>query len=430
MTFKPKFDLVEELKWRGMIHDMTPDTDALLNKEQVSGYVGIDPTADSMHLGNLVPIMLLRHLQRAGHIPIVLVGGATGLVGDPSGKKSERKLLDAEQLQHNLERIKQQLQRFLDFDQCENPALIVNNHDWFKDMGFLTFIRDVGKHISINYMMAKDSVKSRLESGISFTEFSYQLIQGYDFVHLYRSHRCKLQMGGSDQWGNITTGTELIRRMEGGEAYALTAPLLTKADGSKFGKSEGGNVWLSAEKTSPYAFYQFWLNVADEDAEKLIKVFGEQPRHDIESLIQQHHAEPHARHLQKTLAYQLTVMVHTQEEVDIAIKTSTVLFGNQGKEELLHLGERHFIQGLEGVPTYNISPNEMGTGMPLLDMLTTTGIFNSKGEARKLIQQGGLSINKSKISAPETVLTPEDLLFGKFILIQKGKKHYFLIAVS
>jgi len=426
MTFIPKYNLIEELKWRGLLHDTFPGTEDLLNKEQVSGYVGFDPTADSLHVGNLVPIILLKHLQSAGHKPYALVGGATGLVGDPSGKSSERNLLDKEALLHNQACIKKQLEKFLDFGAKENAAEMLNNYDWFGTIGFLDFIREVGKHISVNYMMAKDSVKNRLENGMSFTEFSYQLIQGYDFAHLYKNKNCKLQMGGSDQWGNITTGTELIRRMHGGEAYALTSPLVTKADGTKFGKSEAGNVWLDPSKTSPYAFYQFWLNVSDVDAEKFIKIFTFLERNTLESLIEEHQKEPHLRKLQKVLAKELCCLVHSEEDYEMAIKASDVFFGNSGAEELLALGKLPFVQAVEGMPKSTLI-NRV-EGFPILDLLSTdTTIFASKGEARKMILAGGLSINKRKATDPNHVITKEDLIFEEYLLVQKGKKNYFLV---
>lgn len=428
MTFTPAFNLIQELQHRGLLHDSFPGTEKLLNSERVSGYVGFDPTADSLHVGNLVPVFLLRHLQRAGHRPIALVGGATGLVGDPSGKSAERNLLDKEQLQHNLQCIQHQLSKFLDFQAENNAALLVNNFDWFEGLSFLDFIREVGKHISINYMMAKDSVKNRLETGISFTEFSYQLIQGYDFVHLYKHLGCKLQMGGSDQWGNITTGTELIRRMEGGEAYALTAPLLTKADGSKFGKSEGGNIWLDPNKTSPYKFYQFWLNVSDDEAIKLIKIFTELSIEETEQLIASHVEAPHLRTLQKTIAKEITTLVHGEVEYESAKKASELLFGKPSKNDLLSIGEKTFLQAMEGVPGFSISLSLLQNNTPLVELLATeTQVFPSKGEARKMISAGGVSINKEKVTDVESSLNTEALLFDRFILVQKGKKNYYLL---
>lgn len=431
MAFTPKYNLVEELRWRGLVHDTFPETEKLLQTEKVSGYIGFDPTADSLHVGNLVAIFLLRRLQKAGHKPYALVGGATGMIGDPSGKSAERNLLDQDVLLRNQAAIKKQLEKFLDFQSSENPAQMVNNYDWFKDFSFLEFIRKVGKHISISYMMAKDSVKTRLETGISFTEFSYQLIQGYDFYHLYSNFGVKLQMGGSDQWGNITTGTELIRRMGGGEAFALTAPLLTKSDGTKFGKSEGGNVWLDPEKTSPFTFYQFWLNVSDEDAVKLIKVFTDFDKEKTMALIAQHEQEPHLRLLQKTLAQELTTLVHSSNEYDTAVKTSQILFGNSDPKDVLSLGEKTFRSAMEGVPTFETSSSIMAAGINLLDLLAVeTQIFPSKSEARKMIQAGALSLNKVKHTDTDASINNNNLLFDKFLLIQKGKKNYFLVVVK
>lgn len=430
MSFTPTFNLINELRWRGLLHDMLPETEQLLQRELVSGYVGFDPTADSLHVGNLVPVMLLRLLQQAGHRPIVLVGGATGLVGDPSGKSSERNLLDKEQLAHNQLAIKNQLQKFLDFSDSPNAAEMVNNFDWFQQLSFLDFIRDVGKHISVNYMMAKDSVKNRMETGISFTEFSYQLIQGYDFAHLYKHKNCKLQMGGSDQWGNITTGTELVRRMHGGEAFALTAPLLTKSDGTKFGKSEGGNVWLDPEKTSPYAFYQFWLNVSDDDAEKLIKVFGSFTESETMAHIKQHLEAPHARHLQKLLAQEVTTLVHSKEAYEMAVTTSSILFGNPSLTEIVSVGKINFLQAMDGVPRFTIDAQKLAAGIPLLDLLAVdSAVCSSKGEARKMVQSNAVSLNKSKTANPETVVDHSALLFDSFILVQKGKKNYYLLEI-
>ncbi|MCO6494842.1 MAG: tyrosine--tRNA ligase [Bacteroidetes bacterium] len=430
MSFSPNYNLVEELRWRGLVHDTFPETENVLQKEQISGYVGFDPTADSLHVGNLVAITLLRKLQKAGHKPFALVGGATGMIGDPSGKSAERNLLDLELLQRNQAAIKKQLEKFLDFESKTNAAQMVNNYDWFKEFKFLDFIREVGKHISISYMMAKDSVKNRLETGISFTEFSYQLIQGYDFYYLYKNHGVKLQMGGSDQWGNITTGTELIRRMGGGEAYALTAPLLTKADGTKFGKSEGGNVWLDSNKTSPYTFYQFWLNVSDEDAEKLIKVFTEFSRAQTTELIDQHRQEPHLRLLQKTLAKELTTLVHSASDYETSVKASQILFGNADPNELLSLGEKTFLSAMEGVPTFSIAKEKLRSGIHILDLLAVeTSVFPSKGEARKMIQANALSFNKQKHTDSEAQVNKDNLIFEKFLLVQKGKKNYFLIEV-
>ena len=424
--------LINELQWRGMIHDIMPGTEEQLDKEQTTGYVGFDPTADSLHIGNLVPVMLLVHLQNAGHKPIALVGGATGMVGDPSGKSSERPILSEELLNHNLNSQKKQLQKFLDFDCGENSARIVNNYDWFKEFSFLEFIREVGKHITVNYMMAKDSVKNRLDSGMSFTEFSYQLVQGYDFLHLYQTFNCKLQMGGSDQWGNIVTGTELIRRKTQGEAFAMTAPLIRKADGSKFGKSEGGNVWLDAKKTSPYKFYQFWLNTSDEDASNFIRVFTLLTKEKIEALESEHHEAPHLRILQKALAEDITIRVHAEEDLKIAIKASSILFGKSTTEDLESLDEDTLLSVFEGVPQVEISKIDLeGTenSIDLLSVVTQEEIFKSKGEARRMLQDGGVSINKVKVvnmnAQPQI-----NLLQGKYFLVQKGKKNYYLVSVT
>lgn len=425
-----KTNFVEELKWRGMIQDIMPGTEDLLNKEVVSGYVGFDPTADSLGVGNLVPIMMLVHFQRCGHKPIALVGGATGMVGDPSGKSSERNLLDLETLNHNVSRQRKQLEKFLDFDCGANSAELVNNYDWFKDWDFLGFIRDVGKHLSINYMMAKDSVKNRLETGMSFTEFSYQLIQGYDFYHLWKNNNIKLQMGGSDQWGNITTGTELIRRMAGGEAFALTTPLIKKADGTKFGKSEGGNLWLDPEKTSPYEFYQFWLNAADSDAEGYIKIFSTKNREEIESIIAEHQESPHMRVLQKALAEEVTERVHSKDALEKAIAASQILFGKATEEALRSLDEQTLLSVFKGVPQFTISKSEIESGVGIVDFLAqSTAVFPSKGEARKMTQGNGVSINKTKVTLDKQIGT-DDLLNNKYILAQKGKKNYFLIIVN
>ena len=424
--------LIEELQWRGMIHDMMPGTDEQLNKEMTTGYVGFDPTADSLHIGNLVPVMLLVHLQRAGHKPVALVGGATGLVGDPSGKSAERPLLDIEALNHNLNSQKKQLQKFLRFDDSENSAQIVNNYDWFKDIGFLEFIRDTGKHITVNYMMSKDSVKNRLEGGMSFTEFTYQLVQGYDFYHLYQNLDCKLQMGGSDQWGNIVTGTELIRRKAQGEAFAMTAPLVKKADGTKFGKSEGGNVWLDPERTSPYKFYQYWLNTSDEDAANFIKVFTLLPKEEIEALEKEHAEAPHMRILQKALAEDVTRRVHSEEDLQTAIKASNILFGKSTTEDLASLNESTLLSVFEGVPQVEIAKAEIDAAENYIDLLSevTQGIiFKSKGEARRMLQGGGVSINKNKIE--DMNAKPEfNLLQNKYFLVQKGKKNYYLVVVQ
>ena len=429
MAFTPAFDFVEELKWRGLMHDMIPGTDDLLNSERVKAYIGFDPTADSLHIGNLVPITLLVHFQRAGHIPVALVGGATGMVGDPSGKSAERNLLDLETLNRNLEGQKAQLMKFLDFSSSDNAAMMVNNYDWFKDWSFLDFIRDVGKHITVSYMMGKDSVKNRLEAGgLSFTEFSYQLVQGYDFAHLYKTEGVKLQMGGSDQWGNITTGTELIRRMHGGEAYALTAPLITKSDGTKFGKSEGGNVWLDPKRTSPYAFYQFWLNVADEDAVRFIKIYSLKTRAEIEALIAEHTGQEYLRSLQKALAEEMTVRVHGQHELDMALKATTVFFGNGSADDLLALDAPTLEGAFQGLETYQISASALQAGVPVLDLLAVdTPIFPSKGEARKMIAASGFSFNKNKFTDPNAAVGADLLLHGRYLLAQKGKKNYYVI---
>ena len=425
-----KTNFVEELKWRGMIQDIMPGTEDVLNKEVVSGYVGFDPTADSLGVGNLVPIMMLVHFQRCGHKPVALVGGATGMVGDPSGKSSERNLLDLETLNHNVARQRKQLEKFLDFECGANSAELVNNYDWFKEWGFLDFIRDVGKHLSINYMMAKDSVKNRLETGMSFTEFSYQLIQGYDFYHLWKNNNIKLQMGGSDQWGNITTGTELIRRMAGGEAFALTTPLIKKADGTKFGKSEGGNIWLDPEKTSPYEFYQFWLNAADSDAEGYIKIFSTKNREEIESIIAEHQEAPHLRVLQKALAEEVTKRVHSKDALEKAIAASQILFGKATEEALRSLDEQTLLSVFKGVPQFTISKAEIEAGLGIVDFLAqSTAVFPSKGEARKMTQGNGVSINKTKVTLDKQIGT-NDLLNNKYILAQKGKKNYFLIIVN
>lgn len=429
MSFKPNFDFIEELRWRGLLHDAFPGTEELLNKEQVTAYIGFDPTADSLHIGNLVPIMMLTLFQKAGHCPVALVGGATGMVGDPSGKSAERKLLDLDALNANLEGQRQQLVKFLDFENQTNAAKLVNNYDWFKDWGFLEFIRDVGKHITVSYMMGKDSVKNRLEAGgLSFTEFSYQLVQGYDFVHLYKHENCKLQMGGSDQWGNITTGTELIRRMEGGEAFAITAPLITKSDGTKFGKSEGGNVWLDPKKTSPFKFYQFWLNVADEDAVKFIKIYSLKSREEIQQLIDNHAGNEYLRNLQKALAEELTIRVHSQSDLDMAIKATDIFFGNGSKADLLLLDESTLSASLEGMEKYTVAKKDLELGIGVLDLLAAnTQIFPSKGEARKMLQANGFSLNKEKFTDVNGLINNDFLLHQKYIVAQKGKKQYYVI---
>jgi tyrosyl-tRNA synthetase len=429
-------DFVEELKWRGMIHDIMPGTQELMKKEMTTAYVGIDPTADSLHIGHLVGVMMLIHLQRCGHKPLVLVGGATGMIGDPSGKSQERNLLNEESLRHNQESIKNQLRKFLDFESAQpNAAELVNNYDWMRDYTFLHFIRDIGKHITVNYMMSKDSVKKRLSSdsreGMSFTEFTYQLVQGYDFLHLYRDKNCKLQMGGSDQWGNITTGTELIRRVEGGDAFALTCPLITKADGGKFGKTEKGNVWLSSSYTSPYQFYQFWMNVSDADAEKFIKIFTLLEREEIERLIAEHAADPGLRVLQKTLARELTIMVHSEADYQAAVEASQILFGKGTTESLQKLSEADFLSIFEGVPTFNISKAELSAGIKVTELLTDkAAVFPSKGELRRVLEQGGLSINKTKIASLDEVVSDNQLLDEKYLLVQKGKKNYTLLIAE
>lgn len=427
-----KKNFVEELRWRGMVHDIMPGTEDLLKKGMTVGYIGFDPTADSLHIGNLVQIMTLIHFQDAGHKPVVLVGGATGMVGDPSGKSAERNLLSEELLNHNLACVKAQLEKFLNFSEWENRAEVVNNYDWFKEFRFLDFIRDVGKHITVNYMMAKDSVQKRLETGLSFTEFSYQLVQGYDFYWLYKNKNCKLQMGGSDQWGNIVTGTEFIRRKEDGEAFALTTPLIKKADGTKFGKTEQGNVWLDPKKTSPYKFYQYWLNTSDEDAVTFIKIFTQKPKTEIDALISEHAQAPHLRRLQQELAQDITVRVHSKEAYKTAVKASSILFGNSVTEDLESLDEETLLSVLDGVPQTNIAKSDFAgcaTATDLLSELTKSTIFPSKGEARKMIQAGGVSINKVKLTDPNQ--RPNfNLLHGKFLLAQKGKKNYFLIEVK
>ncbi len=424
-------DFVEELKWRGMVHDIMPGTQDELNKGMSAAYIGFDPTADSLHIGNMVQIMTLVHFQRSGHKPIALVGGATGMVGDPSGKSAERNLLDEETLNHNLACVKKQLESFLDFE-GENAAEVVNNYDWFKEFNFLDFIRDVGKHITVNYMMAKDSVKSRLESGLSFTEFSYQLVQGYDFYYLWKHKNAKLQLGGSDQWGNIVTGTELIRRKGQGEAFAMTTPLITKADGSKFGKSEGGNIWLDPEKTSPYKFYQYWINASDADVVKYIKIFSLKDQQEIADLIETHNEAPHQRLLQRTLADEVTERVHSKEDLETAIKASTILFGKSTTEDLESLDEKTLLQVFEGVPQTEVSKQELADTSDITTFLSDTThniIFKSKGEARKMIQGGGVSINKHKVSDPNSVVNFE-LLKGKYLIAQRGRRNHFLIKVD
>ncbi|MDR1005966.1 MAG: tyrosine--tRNA ligase [Bacteroidales bacterium] len=422
-------NFVEELKWRGMIHNVMPGTEELLNKEITSAYVGIDPTADSLHIGHLVGVMMLTHLQRCGHRPIVVLGGATGMIGDPSFKSEERKLLSIDNIRHNQECIKKQLSKFIDFDAVENKAEILNNYDWTKDWTFIDFIREVGKHITVNYMMAKESVKKRMETGISFTEFSYQLLQGYDFKYLYENYGCKLQMGGSDQWGNITTGTELIRRMSQGEAFALTCPLITKADGGKFGKTEKGNVWLDAAKTTPYAFYQFWLNCSDEDAMKFIKIFTLLSQDEIADLISQHSESPEQRLLQKTLAEDLTIRVHSKKDYEAAIEASQILFGKGTTESLKRLDEATFLSVFEGVPMFDISLSKLQSGINIVDLLADTTILSSKGEARRALKENSIAINKEKV-AEDFVCDSSLLINGKYILVQRGKKNYFIIKIE
>jgi len=424
---------VEELRWRGMLHDIMPGTEELLNKGMVSGYIGFDPTADSLHVGSLAQIMTLIHFQRAGHKPFALVGGATGMVGDPSGKSQERNLLSEDALQHNLNGIQKQLEKFLDFDCGTNSAQMVNNYDWFKDYTFLNFIRDVGKHITVNYMMAKDSVKNRIsgDTGMSFTEFTYQLVQGYDFYYLWKNNNCALQMGGSDQWGNIVTGTELIRRKDAGEAYALTTQLIKKSDGTKFGKTEGGNIWLDPAKTSPYKFYQFWLNTSDEDAKAYIRIFTLFNKETIEALEAEHAVAPHQRALQKALAMDITIRAHGDGEYQKAIQSSEFLFGNTGIEFLNELNGDEVLGIFEGVPNFSISLGELKAGINITDLLAAnTSVFPSKGEARKMIQGGGVAINKSKVNSPDDIYNTSNLINGKFIVAQKGKKNYFLIIAE
>ena len=426
-------NFVEELKWRGMIHDIMPGTEELLVKEVTTGYIGFDPTADSLHIGHMVQVMLLVHFQRSGHVPVALVGGATGMIGDPTGKSEERNLLDEATLRKNQDGIKKQLEKFLDFQSDrKNRAIMVNNYDWMKEYSFLGFIRDIGKHITVNYMMAKDSVKKRVGSdakeGMSFTEFSYQLVQGADFLHLYNELGCRLQMGGSDQWGNIVTGTELIRRKTGGEAFALTCPLITKSDGTKFGKTESGNVWLDPEKTSPYHFYQFWLNVSDEDATKYIKIFTLLGREEIEALVAEHNKIPHERLLQKRLAGEVTLMVHSRGELDAAVEASQILFGKGTTESLMKMSENIFLSVFEGVPSFDIKKEILSEGITFTSLCTELSqVFPSKGELRRMVQGGGVSINKTKVENPDQQVTTGLLLNGKYLLIQKGKKNYYLL---
>ncbi|MFN7312447.1 MAG: tyrosine--tRNA ligase [Bacteroidota bacterium] len=428
-----KTNFAEEMNWRGMLHDMMPGTDEALTKEMISGYIGFDPTADSLHVGHLMQVMTLIHFQRAGHKPYALVGGATGMVGDPSGKSAERNLLDENTLRHNVDCIHLQLEKFLEFDCGANSAVMVNNYDWFKQFTFLDFIRDVGKHITVNYMMAKDSVKRRLEgeTGMSFTEFTYQLVQGYDFYYLWKNHGIKIQMGGSDQWGNIVTGTELIRRKESGEAYALTTNLIKKSDGTKFGKTESGAVWLDAKKTSPYKFYQFWLNASDEDVKSWIRIFTLKTKEEIEALEAEHAPAPHTRVLQKALAADITSRVHGETELTKAIEASNILFGNATADAFAQLDENTFLDIFDGVPQYNISKSELEQGIGIIDLLAEkTQVFPSKGEARKMIQGGGVSINKNKTDDVNALINTSSLINNKYMIIQKGKKNYFLIIVA
>nr|WP_299072545.1 tyrosine--tRNA ligase [uncultured Allomuricauda sp.] len=428
-------NFVQELQWRGMVHDIMPGAEEHLMKEMQAAYVGIDPTADSLHIGHLVSVMMLRHFQLAGHKPFALVGGATGMIGDPSGKSAERNLLDEKTLRHNQEALKSQLGRFLDFESDEpNAAVLVNNYDWMKDFSFLDFIRDVGKHITVNYMMAKDSVKKRLSSdakeGMSFTEFTYQLVQGYDFLYLFQNHNCTLQMGGSDQWGNITTGTELIRRIGGGKGFAMTCPLITKADGTKFGKTEGGNVWLDAERTSPYKFYQYWLNTSDEDAEKYTKIFTFLNQQEIQDLVIIHQEAPHQRALQKRLAEEITTMVHSKSDLENAIKASNILFGKSTSEDLKQLDEKTFLDVFDGVPQAQVSKDEIDAGLDMIGALAAkTDFLSSNGEARRELKQNSISVNKEKVKE-DYKITSSDLINGKFVLLQRGKKNYFVLVVD
>lgn len=431
-----KINFVKELEWRGMINNMMPGTEEQLNKEMTSAYVGIDPTADSLHIGHLVGIMMLKHLQRAGHRPIALIGGATGMIGDPSMKSQERVLIDEVTLRHNQECLRKQLEKFLDFNSgAPNAAILVNNYDWMKNYSFLQFIRDVGKHLTVNYMMAKDSVKKRLaanaDHGMSFTEFSYQLLQGYDFLYLYEHEGCRLQMGGSDQWGNITTGTELIRRMNGGEAFAITCPLITKADGTKFGKTEGGNVWLDPKRTSPYKFYQFWLNVSDEDAAKYIKIFTDLTQEEIAKLEDEQAADPGLRPLQKRLAKEITTMVHSAADYEMAVEASQILFSNKANDILHKIDESTLLSVFEGVPQFEISKAKLEEGIPAISLLTDeAAVFPSKGEMKKMTQGGGVSINKEKLTDQNATIGTADLLNGKYILAQRGKKNYYLLIAK
>lgn len=429
-----KKDFLEELSWRGMLHTSMPGIEELFKGRMVTAYVGTDPTADSLHIGHLVSVMILKHLQSCGHKPLMLVGGATGMIGDPSGKSDERNLLDEKTLRHNQQAIKNQLSRFLDFDSdAPNAAEMVNNYDWMKDFSFLDFAREVGKHITVNYMMAKDSVKSRLNGtandGLSFTEFTYQLLQGYDFLHLYENKNCRLQMGGSDQWGNITTGTELIRRKTGGEAYGLVCPLITKADGRKFGKTENGNIWLDPARTSPYEFYQFWLNVSDDDAARYIRIFTLLDRETVENLIREHAVAPHLRLLQKRLAEEVTVMVHSREDYQAAVEASEILFGNATKDNLLHLSERNLLAVFEGVPSGQIARAEIGDGMDIVQFVVKSGFLPSLSEARRALKENSLSVNKEKVQEGQ-MITAGDLVRDKYVVLQRGRKNYFLVKVE
>lgn len=426
-------NFIEELEWRGMIHTIMPGAKEQLEREMTTAYLGIDPTADSLHIGHLVGVMILKHFQMCGHRPVALVGGATGMIGDPSGKSQERNLLDEATLRHNQDAIKRQLAKLIDFESdAPNAALMVNNYDWMKDFRFLDFIRDIGKLITVNYMMAKDSVKKRFSGegeGMSFTEFTYQLVQGYDFLHLYQTIGCKVQLGGADQWGNITTGTELIRRKLGAEAYAITCPLITKADGTKFGKTESGNVWLDPRYTSPYKFYQFWLNVSDDDAKRYIRIFTLLDRETIEELIAGHDAAPHQRMLQKRLAQEITTMIHSREEYEKAVEASAILFGGSTSEALHRLDEQTLLQVFEGVPQFSVPRRELGTAF--VELCTEqTAIFPSKGECRKMVQGGGVSLNKEKVNDPQRTVTEADLIAGKYLLVQKGKKNYYLVIAQ
>ncbi len=426
---------IEELKWRGLLHDMMPGTEELLDEKQVTAYIGFDPTADSLHIGSLVPIIILMHFQRAGHKPIALVGGATGMIGDPSGKSKERNLLDEETLNKNVEAIKKQLSQFIDFDAKENPAQLVNNYDWFKDISLIDFVRNIGKHISVNYMMAKDSVKKRLNpenddtAGMSFTEFTYQLFQGYDFLHLYKNLDCQLQMGGSDQWGNMTTGTELIRRVEGGKAYALTVPLITKADGGKFGKTEQGNVWLDAKYTSPYKFYQFWINTSDEDAEKYIKIFTFLDKETVDKLIKEHKEARHYRILQKKLAEEVTRMVHGEENLQKAIEASNILFGKTTSDALKKLDNQTFLDVFDGVPQGSIEKKRLEEGIEIGTLLTESGFLSSGNEARRALKENSVSVNKEKVTA-DRIVNINDLINDQYVLLQRGKKKYFILKAE